>query len=149
MSQGEISISAEANEDNEFISVRRWVDPDHSETGEVDRDQPRVLLARSLVTFIRVEGHHLYLHTITGDIYVRRGTLKDLHERWAKYGFVRPHNSFVVFLPHVRQLRRESDGPVVYVGSGAGAALLPVSRRKFHEIKQQLEGQGDEPYPIR
>jgi DNA-binding LytR/AlgR family response regulator len=133
MPQGEISVSAEASRDDEFISVRRWVDPDHSETSRVDRDQPRVLLARSLMTFVRVEGQHLYLHTITGDIYVRRGTLKDLHQRWTKHG----------------GLRQESDGPVVYVGSGAGAAVLPVSRRKFHEIKQQLEGQGDEPYPIR
>jgi DNA-binding LytR/AlgR family response regulator len=52
---------------------------------------------------------------------------------------VRIHNSFLVFLPHVRELRQESRGPVVFLGSGAGAALLPVSRRKFQEIKQQLD----------
>jgi DNA-binding LytR/AlgR family response regulator len=143
MSQSEISASAEAGGDDEFIAVRPWVDPDHGEAGGLDRDQT-ILLARSQVTFVRIEGHHLYLHTITGEICLLRGTLKGLEQRWAEHGFVRIHNSFLVFLPCVRELRQESRGPVVFLGSGAGAALLPVSRRNFQEIKQrldQLEGQ--------
>jgi DNA-binding LytR/AlgR family response regulator len=119
MAQSEISASAEVYGIEEFISVRRWVDPDHSEMSGLDRDQARVLLARSQVTFIRVEGHFLHLHTVSGGEYVRRGTLKSLEQQWAKYGLVRIHNKYLVFLPHVRELRHESKGPVVFLNSGA------------------------------
>lgn len=61
MAQGEISASTEVYGIEEFISVWPRVDPDHSETRVLDRDQPRVLLARSQVAFIRVEGHFLHV----------------------------------------------------------------------------------------
>jgi DNA-binding LytR/AlgR family response regulator len=143
MSQSEISGSSEIYGIEEFIPVRRWLaDPDHSDTGRVDRDQPPVLLARSAVVFVRVKGHFLHLHTVTGDEYVRRGTLKSLHRRWAEYGLVRIHNKYLVFLSHVRELRHESKGPAVSLGSGAGTALLPISRQRFQEFTRLREARG-------
>jgi DNA-binding LytR/AlgR family response regulator len=140
MSQGEISGSSEVYGIEEFVPVRRWlVDSDHSGTGRVDRDHLLVLLARSAVVFVRVEGHFLHLHTVTGDEYVRRGTLKGLYQRWAEYGLVRIHNKYLVFLSHVRELRHESDGPAVLLGFGAGTALLPISQRRFQEVTQLWE----------
>jgi DNA-binding LytR/AlgR family response regulator len=139
MTQGEVSASTEIYGIEEFILVREWIDSDRSETSEVDRDQPRVLLARSAVVFVRVEGHLLHLHTVSGGEYVRRGTLIGLLKRWAQYGLVRIHNKYLVFLPHVRELRYESNGPVVILGSGAGAALLPVSQRRSQEFKRLWE----------
>jgi DNA-binding LytR/AlgR family response regulator len=148
MSQSEISTSAEVYGIEEFIPVRRWlVDPNHSDTGRVDRDQPRVLLARSAVVFVGVEGHLLHLHTVTGAEYVRRGTLKSLQQRWAQYGLVRIHNKYLVFLSHVQELRYKLDSPVVFLGSGNSAALLPISRQRFHEFTQLWEahmGQNNE-----
>jgi DNA-binding LytR/AlgR family response regulator len=138
MTQSEVSVSTEVYGIEEFISVRR-VDPDRSETRGADGDQPRVLLARSQVVFVRVEGHLLHLHTVAGGEYVRRGTLNGLEQRWASYGLVRIHNKYLVFLSHVRELRRESDGPVVFLGSGAGAANLPISQRRFQEFKRLWE----------
>lgn len=138
MTQSEVSVSTEVYGLEEFISVRR-VDPDHSKTSGADGDQPRVLLARSQVVFVRVEGHLLHLRTVAGGEYVLRGTLNGLEQRWASYGFVRIHNSFLVFLPHVCELRHESDGPVVILGSSAGAANLPISQRRFQELKRLRE----------
>jgi DNA-binding LytR/AlgR family response regulator len=138
MTQSEISVSTEAYGIDEFISVRR-IDPDRSETSGADGDQPRVLLARSQIVFVRIEGHLLHLHTVTGGEYVRQGTLNGLEQRWASYGLARIHNSFLVFLPHIRELRHESDGPVVILGSGAGAANLPISQRRFQKFKRLWE----------
>lgn len=139
MAQSEISASAEVYGIEEFIAVRPWSGPDHSETSGVDRDQPFVLLARSAVVFVRVKGHFLHLHTVTGGEYVRRGTLKGLHQRWAKYGLVRIHSRYLVFLAHVRELRPESDGPVALLVSCAGAEPLPISREQFQEVTQLWE----------
>ena len=138
MTQGEVSVSTEVYGIEEFISVRR-VDPDRSESSGVDGDEPRVLLARSQVVFVRVEGHLLHLHTVAGGEYARRGTLNSLEQLWASYGLVRIHNSFLVFLTHVCELRHESNGPVVILGSGAGAANLPISQRRFQEFKRLWE----------
>lgn len=65
--------------------------------------------------------------------------MNGLERRWASYGLVRIHNSFLVFLPHVCELRNESDGPVVILGSSAGAANLPISQRRFEEFKRLWE----------
>jgi DNA-binding LytR/AlgR family response regulator len=140
MLQNEISESSEVYRIDDFISVRKWlVDPDDSNKGRVDRDLPPMLLARSAIVFVRVKEHFLHLHTLTGGEYVRRGTLRDLQQRWTAYGLVRIHNKYLVFLPHVRELRQEPDGPAVFLSSSAAAALLPVSRQRFRAFKQLWE----------
>jgi hypothetical protein len=105
MSQGEISPSTEASEEDEFIAVWPWVDPDHSKSDGLDSGQDRVLVARSQVSWVEIRGHLIELYTVTGEKYGLRGTLKSLEQRWARYGFVRIHKSYLIFLPHVRQLR--------------------------------------------
>jgi hypothetical protein len=140
MLQSEISEGSEVYGIDDFISVRKWlIDPNDSNKGWVDRDLPPMLLARSAIVFVRVKEHFLHLHTVTGGEYVRRGTLKDLQRRWAVYGLTRIHNKYLVFLPHVRELRQESDGPAVLLSSGAGAALLPVGRQRVEAFKQLWE----------
>lgn len=121
--------------------MRKWlVDPDHNTTGRVDHDGPLVLLARWAVVFVRVEGHLLHLHTVAGDEYVCRGTLKSLEQRWAKYDLARIHNKYLVFLPHVRALLHEPDGPAsVSLRLGADTPLLPISRQRFQTVKQLWE----------
>jgi hypothetical protein len=115
MAQSQISGSSEVYGIDDLIRVRKWlVDPNDSNTGWVDRDLPPMLLARSAIVFVWVKEHFLHLHTMTGGEYVHRGTLKGLQRRWAAYGLVRIHNKYLVFLPHVRGLRQEPDGPVVF-----------------------------------
>lgn len=139
MTQSGMSASPEVYKLEDFISVRRWlVDPDN-ESGRADHDQPPVLLARSAIMFVRVEGHLLHLHTVAGDEYVCRGTLNNLQQRWAQYDLVRIHNRYLVFLSHARELRHESQGPVMILGSGAHAALLPISRKRLQETTRLWE----------
>lgn len=137
MSQSEIPESTEANDEDMLIAVRPWFDPEHSETDEVDRNQPRVLIARSQVSWVEVRGHFMELYTVTGEKYVLRGTLRSLERRWAKDGFVRIHNSYLVSLPHIRKLCPTSrGGREVYLSFGAGGRYRPVSRRRWGEFKQ-------------
>ncbi|MDQ2882161.1 MAG: LytTR family transcriptional regulator [Actinomycetota bacterium] len=139
MSQSERSKSTEANEDDEPIAVWPWVDPDGSDTrGGVDRGQDRVLLASSQVSWAEVRGHLIELYTVTGEKYGLRGTLTNLERRWAKYGFVRIHNSYLVSLQNVRELCPTSGGGrEVYLRFGsAGGRYRPVSRRRCPEFKQ-------------
>ena len=99
------------------------------------------MLACSQVSWVSAErqGHFIRLHTITGKSYRLHGTLKNLMQRWAKYGLMQIHKSFLVFPSRIRKLRQKAEGSVVHLGSGTSAAVLPVSRRKLQEIKQQLK----------
>lgn len=139
MSQGEISGSAESSDDD-CIEVWPWVksDPERGEIGGVDRAQGRVVLASSQVSWAEVEGHWVRLHTVTGGVYAMRMTLKSLEQQWAKYGFVRVHNWFLVFLPHVQEFfRTRSGGWEIYLKSGAGGRYFPVSRWRRWEFQQR------------
>jgi DNA-binding LytR/AlgR family response regulator len=141
MSQSEKTGSAEAGGDEERIAVWPWVDPKRGGTGGVDRSRDRVWLVPSQVSWVEVEGHLLRLRTVTGEVYARRGTLKSLEQRWAAYGFVRIHNWYLVFLPHVQQaVRTLSDSWEVYLSSGG--RYFPVSRRRWSKVKQELEKHG-------
>jgi DNA-binding LytR/AlgR family response regulator len=140
MPQGEKTGSAEASGDDGRIAVWPWVDVKRGGTGGVDRSRGRVWLVPLQVSWAEVEGHRVLLHTVTGDVYMRRGTLKSLEQRWAAYGFVRIHNWFLVFLPHVQQLLRTSVGGwEVYLSSGASARYFPVSRRRCQMVKQAVK----------
>jgi DNA-binding LytR/AlgR family response regulator len=128
MTQNKISESKEDKESDWFVSVLR--------AGGVV-----VALACSQVSWVSAErqGHFIRLHTVTGESHRLRGTLKSLLQRWAKYGLAQIHKSFLVFPPQIRKLRQKAEGSVVHLGSGASAAVLPVSRRKLQEIKKQLK----------
>jgi DNA-binding LytR/AlgR family response regulator len=124
MAQGKIPGSD--SEDDECVSVM----------GPAGRT---VRLTCSQVSWVNADGHFMCLHTVSGESYRLYGTFQSLLQRWAKYGLVRIHKSFLVFLPHVRELRHEAEGPVVYLGSGAATTSFPVSRRKFQDIKKRLK----------
>lgn len=138
MSQGEETGSAEAGGDDDGIAVWPWVEPKRGGTGGVDRSQGQVWLVPSQVSWVDIEGHLLRLHAVTGEVFARRGTLKSLEQRWAASGFVRIHNLFLVFLPHVQPVPT-SRGREVYLSSGANARYFPVSRRRWPQVKQALK----------
>ncbi|MDQ3764837.1 MAG: LytTR family transcriptional regulator [Actinomycetota bacterium] len=137
MSQGEMSASPEANEDDDSIAVWPLIGPKHSKTSGMDRGQARVVLAPSQVSWVEIKGHLMELYTATGENYVLRGTLKSLQQWWAKHNFVRIHNSYLVSLAHVRKLRATPRGGwKVYLTFGAEQLALPISRRRLSEFKQ-------------
>jgi hypothetical protein len=73
MSQDEISASTEDSEEDEFIAVWPWSDLEQSESDGSGRDQDRVLLARSQVSWVEISGHLIELYTVTGEKYMLRG----------------------------------------------------------------------------
>lgn len=95
------------------------------------------LVPRSSVRWVEAQGDYARLHTNEGSHLVRI-PLSQLEDRWSEAGFVRIHRSFLVALPLVTELRMSASGYVVRVGSGEGAAELPVSRRHTRELKDRL-----------
>jgi DNA-binding LytR/AlgR family response regulator len=137
MSQGEMSASLEANEDDDCIAVWPRVDAQHSEANRPDNDQTHELLAASQVSWVQLNGRSMELYTATGEKYVRRGTLASLQRRWAKYGFVRIHNKYLASLAHIRKLRTTSAGRgEVGLNFGADVIARPVSNRRLSGFKQ-------------
>jgi DNA-binding LytR/AlgR family response regulator len=135
MSQSEIPRSAESSDD--CIEVWPWIKPERGEIGGVDRAHGRVWLAPSQVSWAEVKDHWVRLHTVTGAVYAMRGTLKSLEQRWAKYDFMRIHDWFLVFLPHVQRfLRPRPDAWEIYLKSSSGGRYFPISRRKRREFQE-------------
>ncbi|MDQ3600229.1 MAG: LytTR family DNA-binding domain-containing protein [Actinomycetota bacterium] len=95
------------------------------------------LVPRSSVRWVEAQGDYARLHTPEGSHLVRI-PLSQLEDRWSDAGFVRIHRSFLVALPLVTELRMCASGYVVRIGTGAGAAELPVSRRHTRELKDRL-----------
>ncbi len=90
------------------------------------------------VRYVEAQGDYARLHTGHGSHLVRV-PLAALEERWAAVGFVRVHRSYLVAVGSITELRVEpGGGHSVRVGTGAGAVLLPVSRRLARDLKDRL-----------
>lgn len=90
------------------------------------------------VRFVEAQGDYARLHTAAGS-HLLRVPMAQLEQRWAGFGFVRVHRSFLVAAAHITELRVESGGGhVVRVGVSPTAATIPVSRRHTRELKDRL-----------
>jgi len=90
------------------------------------------------VRFVEAQGDYARLHTADGSHLVRI-PMTLLEQRWAGFGFVRVHRSFLVAASHITELRVEpGGGHAVRVGSGVKAVSIPVSRRHTRELKDRL-----------
>jgi two-component system response regulator LytT len=90
------------------------------------------------VRFVEAQGDYARLHTADGSHLVRI-PMTLLEQRWAGFGFVRVHRSFLVAASHITELRVEpGGGHVVRVGTGSLAVSIPVSRRHTRELKDRL-----------
>ena len=125
-----------------------WMDGEGDD--EILRARPvserrTVAVARSQISWVERDKRTTVVHTVSGESFVVRETLTSLEQRWSKHGFMRIHDSFLVFVPHVRELRRLREprvgrGYVVRLEFAEAFAELQVSRRKVAEIKQKLKG---------
>jgi DNA-binding LytR/AlgR family response regulator len=90
------------------------------------------------VRFVEAQGDYARLHTAAGS-HLLRVPMAQLEQRWASFGFVRVHRSFLVAAAHITELRVEpGGGHVVTVGGGPAAVSIPVSRRHTRELKDRL-----------
>jgi len=120
-------------------AVRRVVEAGAGEAGEpesvpVELGGVTRFVPLSEVRFVEAQGDYARLHTATGS-HLLRVAMATLEERWAAYGFVRVHRSYLVATAHIGELRVEPGGSHVVV---VGGTTLPVSRRHSRELKDRL-----------
>ena len=133
-------------------SVRRIVS---ARAGRTERDEPQqterddvipvelggvtTLVERSSVGWVEADGDYARLHTSAGSHLVRI-PLSSLETRWADYGFVRVHRSYLVALPLVTGTRATSSGLFVCLRANGSEppVELPVSRRHARALKDRL-----------
>ena len=92
-------------------------------------DEGMVKLNVSDILYIESGKHNICYHTRKGS-FGERAALKDAEERFARYGFARCHNAYLVNLAAVEKTR----GDEVIVGADA----LPVSRARKKEFLEAL-----------
>ncbi len=116
----------------------RGDDTGESDTIAVELGGVTRFVAVADVRFVEAQGDYARLHT-ADDNHLVRIPMTLLEQRWAGFGFVRVHRSFLVAASHITELRVEpGGGHAVRVGSGARAVSIPVSRRHTRELKDRL-----------
>jgi DNA-binding LytR/AlgR family response regulator len=86
------------------------------------------------VQFVAASGDYVRLHTHDAN-FLYRAALSALEERWADFGFVRVHRSYLVSLSHIDEVRIEPGrGYVIRIGE----RVLPVSRRLSANLRARL-----------
>ncbi len=111
---------------------------DESDTVAVELAGVTRFVAVADVRFVEAQGDYARLHTATASHLVRI-PMSTLEQRWARFGFVRVHRSYLVATAHITELRVEpGGGHAVRIGAGAAGTSIPVSRRHTRELKDRL-----------
>lgn len=87
-------------------------------------------IQRCHVLYFEVYDHDVLMHTVKGEIFRCRETLKELTERLEDKGFVLTNRSYLVNLEHIRKVEQDRVDIV-------GNAALPLSRRKYADIRKR------------
>ena len=93
------------------------------------------LLARSSVLYVKAEGDYVRIHADSGRFLIR-ASLSDLEQRFAAYGFVRVHRSYVANLGRAVEIRPELGGGATIVL--ADGSQVPVARRQVADLRRRL-----------
>jgi DNA-binding LytR/AlgR family response regulator len=88
---------------------------------------------RADVVAVEASRDYVRLHTATKS-YLVRIAISELESEWSGVGFVRVHRSYLVAVPHVRELLSEGQGLSVLVGS----LSIPVSRTYSRNLRERL-----------
>jgi DNA-binding LytR/AlgR family response regulator len=91
-------------------------------------------IPREQVRWAEAEGDYVRLHTTDGAAYLVRMPISHLEERWAAYGFIRIHRSFLV---PVRRITEFSVTNGVHAVTVDGQSL-PVSRRHVRDVRDRI-----------
>ena len=89
-------------------------------------DRGTVVLRASEIVYIEIVRHRLYFH-MPGAVYDMYGTLNDIEEQIAPYGFMRCNACYLVNLRYVRSVKRYS----CVLWDGEKQTELSVSRNKY------------------
>jgi DNA-binding LytR/AlgR family response regulator len=93
------------------------------------------LLSRSAILYVKAEGDYVRIHSDSGRFLVR-ASLSDVEQRFAPYGFVRVHRSYVANLRRAVEIRPELGGGATVVL--ADGSEVPVARRNVADLRRRL-----------
>ena len=107
----------------------------------VDTSEGFVLLPPDEIAYIGKEQRNIRLHCGNGSTYSVRHSLDELEAVFSDFGFFRIHQSFLVPLSNVVQIRTTSFGKTYEAILSDGTAL-PVSRNKYQLLRSYLVKRG-------
>lgn len=107
---------------------------DPSATIPVDIGGRTRFIPRSEVRWVEAEGDYVRLHLADGAAYLVRMPISHLEERWAAYGFIRIHRSFLVPFRHITEFSVTNGVHAVTVAG----QFLPVSRRHVRDVRDRI-----------
>jgi DNA-binding LytR/AlgR family response regulator len=91
-------------------------------------------IPREQVRWVEAEGDYVRLHTTDGAAYLVRMPISHLEERWAAYGFIRIHRSFLVPFRRITEFSVTNGVHAVTVDGQS----LPVSRRHVRDVRDRI-----------
>ena len=115
------------------LRVRRE-DEDPSATIPVEIAGRTRFIPRDQVRWVEAEGDYVRLHTTDGSAYLVRMPISHLEERWAAYGFIRIHRSYLVPFRHITEFSVTNGVHAVTVDGHS----LPVSRRHVRDVRDRI-----------
>ena len=115
------------------LRVRRE-DEDPSATIPVEIAGRTRFIPRDQVRWVEAEGDYVRLHTTDGSAYLVRMPISHLEERWAAYGFIRIHRSYLVPFRHITEFSVTNGVHAVTVDGQS----LPVSRRHVRDVRDRI-----------
>jgi len=109
-------------------------DEDPSATIPVEIAGRTRFIPREQVRWVEAEGDYVRLRTTGGSSYLVRMPISHLEERWAAYGFIRIHRSFLVPFRHITEFSVTNGMHAVTVDGHS----LPVSRRHVRDVRDRI-----------
>jgi DNA-binding LytR/AlgR family response regulator len=109
-------------------------DEDPSATIPVEIAGRTRFIPRDQVRWVEAEGDYVRLHTTDGSAYLVRMPISHLEERWATYGFIRIHRSYLVPFRHITEFSMTNGVHAVTVDGHS----LPVSRRHVRDVRDRI-----------
>ena len=102
--------------------------------------QVRLVLLKDAILYVKAQENYVrifYLDNGNVKDYAMRSTMRAISPLLEHYGFIRCHRSYFVNPSHIVALRRDRDDAFSAELDVPGA-VLPISKRVYHEIAQKL-----------
>ncbi|MBQ6117121.1 MAG: response regulator transcription factor [Oscillospiraceae bacterium] len=113
----DVFVGIQSDQGYEIINVRKIL--------YLEKDQRKVKIVMSDGSFLRSSQ-----------------SMQDLEEILSEYNFIRCHQSYIVSLSAVESLHKDSFGRSYWLTLCDSGTSIPLSRRKFAEIKDMFQQRG-------
>lgn len=104
-----------------------------SKIGLVSKDSVEFVYP-SEILFCEADSNYTIVHLCDQSKRMISKTLKDYEGMLSEFGFIRPHNSFLINLEEVREYKRQDGGSIIM----SNGQKIPVSKHRKDSLKQYL-----------